>query len=206
MGMLGQRRRQYRSDRSGQDGGRQLSPPSYLGGKTGGHMSERAEFHLHGRELLAEPFHYTASGLNNIYLMNGVVVETTPYGDEVTIENLKGLHRAIGLHIVEKAKAMTGPELRFLRKQMNLTQAELARELRISDQTIANYEKGKTEIGPVDRFMRGYYLLSILPNETRVTVLKDALTRYRARKRRILPDIPRNNIVMNWNECAQNAA
>ena len=169
-------------------------------------MNERAEFRLHGRELLGEPFHYTASGLDSIYLLNGVTVETTPYGEALTIENLKGLHRAIGLHIIEKTGAMTGPELRFLRKQMSLTQAALANELRISDQTIANYEKGKTEIGPVDRFMRGFYLLSILPNETRITVLKEALRRHRKSQRRILPDIPRKNIVMNWNECAQKDA
>jgi transcriptional regulator with XRE-family HTH domain len=35
---------------------------------------------------------------------------------------------------------MCGPEFRFLRKQMGLTQTELAELFDVSDQTIANYE------------------------------------------------------------------
>src|SRR6516225_423619 len=105
----------------------------------GGQMSERAEFLLKGQELLAEPYHYRASGLDDIYLLNGVTFEETPYGPMVTIKKLNGLHRAIGLHIVEKAEPMTGAEFRFLRKQIGFTQAQLGKRLRVSDQTIANY-------------------------------------------------------------------
>jgi transcriptional regulator with XRE-family HTH domain len=101
---------------------------------------------------------------------------------------------------------MSGAELRFLRKQMDLTQADLGRELGITDQTIANYEKDKTDLGPVDRFMRGFYLLSILPNETRVNVLKKALSKFGTLKSRKLPDIPRKSIVQHWNECEQKRA
>ncbi|MGO8841602.1 MAG: helix-turn-helix domain-containing protein [Methyloceanibacter sp.] len=41
---------------------------------------------------------------------------------------------------------MRGVELRFLRKQLGMTQAALARKMRVSDQTIANYEKENTSI------------------------------------------------------------
>jgi DNA-binding transcriptional regulator YiaG len=125
-------------------------------------MSERAEFFFKGQGQLAEPYHYRASGLDDIYLLNGVVIEETPYGPMVTIKNLNGLHHAIGLHIVEKAEPMTGAEFRFLRKQLGLTQAQLGKRLRVSDQTIANYEKGHTGLGPADPLMRGFYLLSKL--------------------------------------------
>lgn len=66
------------------------------------------------------------------------------YGQLVSIQKLSGLHRAIGLRIIEKPEPMSGHELRFLRKQLGLTQAALAHKVQLCDQTIANYEKGVT--------------------------------------------------------------
>lgn len=78
-----------------------------------------ARFYIGGRPYLDEPYHLKGVGLPNIYLLNGVIFENDPdYGELITIENLEGLLRTIGLHIVEKCEPMTGAELRFLRKQM----------------------------------------------------------------------------------------
>jgi len=164
-------------------------------------MSKRAEFLMKGREMLAEPYHYSASGLDNIYLLNGVSVENTGYGPMVTINNMNGLHHAIGLHIIEKPEPMTGAEFRFLRKQMELTQEELAGIMRTSDQTIANYEKGKTlELGPADPYMRWTYLLHVIPEETRAEVLKSMAERLGGSEKGKLPDLPRRKIVQKWRE------
>ena len=92
-------------------------------------MSERTHFFIEGREFLAEPYHYVESGLDGVVLLNGVSETATDYGPMVHIENINGLHRAIGLHIVEKEEPMSGPEFRFLRKQMGLSQADLAKDL-----------------------------------------------------------------------------
>lgn len=166
----------------------------------GGQMSKRAEFLMKGQALLAEPYHYTASGLDNVYLLNGVTIDDTPYGPMVNIQNLNGLHHAIGLHIVENEGPMTGPEFRFLRKQLELTQAELAHAMRISDQTIANYEKGVTEPGPADPYIRFLYLLEIVPAETKVELLKIYAERKRSTEGAALPDIPRRKLVQKWQE------
>lgn len=166
-------------------------------------MSKRAAFFIKGQELLAEPYHYRASGLDDIYLLNGVVTEETPYGPMVTIKNLNGLHHAIGLHIVEKAEPMTGAEFRFLRKQLELTQAQLGKRLHVTDQTIANYEKGNTQLGPADPFMRGFYLLEILPEETRIEVLKAVNDRLAKQEDARLPEVPRRKIVQRWKECSR---
>jgi DNA-binding transcriptional regulator YiaG len=161
-------------------------------------MSERAEFWIKGREWLAEPFKYSASGLNNVFLLNGVTLERTPYGEMVNIENLNGLHHAIGLYIIEKKAPMTGAEFRFLRKQMELTQGELAAIMETTDQTVANYEKGKTaEFGPADRLMRLTYLLHVIPEETRADVLKQAAEHPGIGVSR-LPEVPRGKIVQKW--------
>jgi putative transcriptional regulator len=164
-------------------------------------MSERAEFRMSGRRLLAKPYKYTASGLDNIYLLNGVRIENTPYGPMVSIENIAGLHRAIGLQIIEKPEPMSGGEFRFLRKQMGLTQAELAAVMHTTDQTVANYEKGKTaELGPADPLMRLTYLLHVIPEETRADALKAAAERLGASARVKLAAVPRRKIVQKWQE------
>ena len=51
--------------------------------------------------------------------------------------------------------------MRFLRKLMDLTQAELAAWVGTNVQTVARWEKGRTEIsGPADRLMRLLFLAS----------------------------------------------
>jgi transcriptional regulator with XRE-family HTH domain len=168
--------------------------------------SERAEFFIERSEMLAKPYHYLASGLDNIFLLNGVTEKETDYGPMVHIENINGLHRAIGLHIVEKSEAMKGPEFRFLRKQMGLSQVELANHLGVTDQTIANYEKGKTGLGPADPFMRTRYLMHILPEQTRLEVIKEMTEAPVLKERKKLPDLPRRKIVEQWCEEPQMAA
>jgi putative transcriptional regulator len=162
-------------------------------------MSEKAEFWIKGRERLAEPFRYSASGLNDLFLLNGVTIESTSYGPIVNIDDLSGLHHAIGLYIIEKPEPMTGAEFRFLRKQMELTQSELASVMRTTDQTIANYEKGKTaDLGPAEPFMRLTYLLHVIPEETRAQVLKHMAERLGVKDQVKLPEAPRRKIVQKW--------
>ncbi|TWP39194.1 transcriptional regulator, partial [Xylella fastidiosa subsp. fastidiosa] len=37
-------------------------------------------------------YHYTESGLGNVWLRNGFTVHKTPYGDGIAIDNLPSLH------------------------------------------------------------------------------------------------------------------
>jgi DNA-binding transcriptional regulator YiaG len=65
------------------------------------------------------------------------------------------LHRAIGLFLVRNKKVFCGKELRFLRKEMDLTQSELGKLLGTSDQSVARWEKGTNKIGTAaDRLIR----------------------------------------------------
>jgi DNA-binding transcriptional regulator YiaG len=156
-------------------------------------MTERAEFRLKGRRRTAEPYRYLESGLDNVFLLNGFAIEKTTYGPVVTIDELNDLHCAIGLYIVHKPGPMTGAEFRFLRKQMELTQSQLAAIMNTTDQTIANYEKGKTaDFGPADPFIRLTYLVYVAPEDTRAGVLKQMRDHFE------LPDISRRRIVRQW--------
>ena len=97
-----------------------------------------------GQTPAPEPLHYTVSGLENVWLLNGFVVEETPYGRGVRIEDADGLHRELARAIVLDKAPMSGRELRFVRKLMGLSQNGLARLLGCSDQRIARWEKGHT--------------------------------------------------------------
>jgi DNA-binding XRE family transcriptional regulator len=113
------------------------------------------------------------------------------------VDNINGLHRAIGLHIIEKENPMSRPEFRFLRSQMGLSRAELAKDFGVSDQTIANYEKG-IPIGPADVLIRAWYLLSASRGDAVGAV--NPVLRPGPRKRKKLADVPRRRLVERWVE------
>ena len=170
-------------------------------------MSAKATFHIPGRHMAAESFHYTASGLGNIYLQSGFTFEDDPeYGRIVTIESEDDLLRAIGLHIFEESHELTGAEFRFLRKLMGLTQKELGSTLAISAQTVANYEKGATAIaGPARKFLRLLFAVHFLPDDARASVVK-SIAAPASLGRRALPARLRQRIARRWREPAPVAA
>ena len=169
-------------------------------------MKARAEFSVLQERLLATPYRYEACGLDYIFLLNGVTLQETPHGSMVTIKNVHGLHRAIGLHVVEKSTPLTGPEFRFLRKQIGLTRRTLATLMRTTVQTVATYESNKTKPGPADALMRMTYLLHVVPEATRADVLRPIIDQLGEGKHVKLPDGPRRKIVQLWREGNKAAA
>src|SRR5665213_898778 len=99
-------------------------------------------------------------GLDDVYLCSGY--EQVPNGDgtfDITVHDQDGLHRAIGEFLVREKKALSGKELRFLRRQMDVTQSELATLLGTTDQAVARWEKEQTRIsGVADTLLRVIYL------------------------------------------------
>jgi DNA-binding transcriptional regulator YiaG len=129
-------------------------------------MNQRHEFALTGRRRQPKPYHFKECGLPNVYLLNGVKIENDPdHGTLVTIDNLPELFMAIAFKLVAKPDRLSGREMRFLRKRMAMTQADLAKEMWVNEQTIANYEKGKTEGGPADRALRFLFLAHVVDGE-----------------------------------------
>ncbi len=103
--------------------------------------------------------HYTESGLDNVYLVNGYEVHQTPYGEGVSIHNMDGLHRLIGRWLVELPKPLTGAELRFLRTEMDLSQKHLGELMGSNEQAVKRWEKGRAKAIPglADRLVRVIY-------------------------------------------------
>lgn len=91
-------------------------------------------------------YHYTESGLDNVYIM-GVPIEVDDGGEStVTIASINQLHKVIALGIVNHEHGMNGAELRFIRTEMGLSQAQLAKIVHRDGQTIGRWERGEIEI------------------------------------------------------------
>ena len=100
---------------------------------------------------------YTGCGLRNVWLQNGYTVKQTPHGKAVAIQDVDGLHRVLALMITRKPR-MSGAEFRFLRKELDLSQAALAQMFGYDAQTIALWEKNKVRVPRLaDRMLRLIY-------------------------------------------------
>lgn len=96
-------------------------------------------------------YHYTESGLDNAYLVNGFDIED----DEVIIHDIIGLHNAIGMALVYKPGKLTGKEVRFIRNTLDLSQSRLGKLLGVTYQTILLWETGRQKITKgSDHFLR----------------------------------------------------
>lgn len=103
-------------------------------------------------------YHYTLSGLDNIYLSNGYTFKETPYGETVAIQDIKGLHKAIGLSIIESPNTLTAQEIKFLRKEMKCSQKAFADHLGMTEVAVRKWESGDNQInGSSDRLLRAIY-------------------------------------------------
>ena len=129
----------------------------------------------HAGETVVDPYHYTECGLDDIYLRSGYQRETTPYGDGVSVRHVDELHDAIGQFLVTARKELSGKEIRFLRKQMDLTQAELGLLIGVSDQQVARCEKEQSEMARSSDYLLRTIYLQHLKRETRVVELVEAL-------------------------------
>ena len=102
-------------------------------------------------------YHYTECGLRNVWLANGFAIRKTNYGEGVSIHDVDGLHRAIGRALANKPR-LTGSEIRFLRKEMSLSQRGLGELLGVADQSVALWEKKGRLPKTADRLLRLIYV------------------------------------------------
>ena len=102
-------------------------------------------------------YHYTESGLTNVWLANGYTVRKTKYGEGISIHDADGLHRAIAQALTNKPH-LTGTEVRFLRKELGLSQRGLGELLGVTDQAVALWEKKGRLPKTADRLLRLIYV------------------------------------------------
>ncbi|WP_417527520.1 helix-turn-helix domain-containing protein [Marinomonas shanghaiensis] len=91
-------------------------------------------------------YHYTECGLPNVYLKNGFTIEHIDGEDYTSIDDMNNLHVAIAQTIADSHTALRPAEFKFLRIELNLSQKMLGHRFGVSEQTIARYEKGQSDI------------------------------------------------------------
>lgn len=100
-------------------------------------------------------YRFQESGLKNVVLKNIEVVECSQCGDLPRIPRLNDLMRAIALALIVKPVELTGEDVRFLRKFLQLTADRFSRVLGVDPSTVSRWETGDQEIGQQsDRLIR----------------------------------------------------
>jgi|SRR5690554_2028022 len=126
-------------------------------------------------EMNEQRLHYTACGLDNIYLLDGFHVVEGKRGRSVRIEDQQGLHKAIGAFLIRQKRSLNGEELKFLRHELGLSQPALAHLLGESEQSVARREKRKqgwARPTPQERMLRFMFEERLGGNESLEEFLK----------------------------------
>lgn len=101
-------------------------------------------------------YHYSESGLDNIYLVNGYEITKNDNGEEeIFIHDIHGLHKTIGNLLVFKHGLLVGNEIKFIRATLDLSQKALGELMGLDYQSILGWEKNKTPISrTADRLLK----------------------------------------------------
>jgi DNA-binding transcriptional regulator YiaG len=127
-------------------------------------------FGLRDWEYNMATYRYDDCGLDNV-LIDGVQFVQDDSGDEVVcIPNINGLHQAIAHSILSRKTGMSGVELRFVRTEMGLTQAELAALVHREPLAVSRWEREESPIDSNAEALIRLYAIEKLKIETRASV------------------------------------
>ena len=142
-------------------------------------------------------YHYTACGLDNVWLSNGYIEKNTAYGKGVAVVCADELHAALGRDLVNKSGRLTGKELRFLRVQMGLSQAKFAALQGVTEQAVSLWERHGKVPKANDRLTRVYYLAHVAKD----TPLGEAVDRLKTVERLVHQKIVASTTVRKGWSC-----
>jgi len=120
--------------------------------------------------IKTKSYHYTESGLNNIYL-HGILQYQCPNCGEsgAEIPHVKDLHLLIGRDTICKGEFLSGDEVHFLRKELGLKSKDMAETLSLEKETYSRWENGKQKVSAtVDKYLRLIYILNASEKEGKV--------------------------------------
>jgi DNA-binding transcriptional regulator YiaG len=92
-------------------------------------------------------YRYKGCGLDNVYLQNGYAINTLRSGEEVvSIEDIEGLHCAIASAIVDSASALDARTFKYLRKELDMSQRQVAQMFDVDEQTVSLWERARNPV------------------------------------------------------------
>jgi DNA-binding transcriptional regulator YiaG len=101
-------------------------------------------------------YRYLGCGLDNVWLRNGYELSRTESGKEiVVISNKDGLHKAIAKGLCDIARPLSGKEFKFLRKELDMSQRQVAEMVAVEEQTVSLWERDQHAINrAAERLLR----------------------------------------------------
>ena len=100
----------------------------------------------------------TELGLDNFVLVGADQWDCACGEHVVEIPHIPELSKAIGKELLNKRGLLSGPEIRFLRKNMGLKGLELAKLMGVDNATLSRWEAGSQPISQTsDRLLRLIY-------------------------------------------------
>ena len=163
----------------------------------------RTEFHA----THDHPYHFLDCGLPNVHLV-GIRYFECQCGDKtVEIPAIKQLMALIARHIVMKRYALTGAEIRFLRKRLGQKAIDFSLRIKLQTSTLSRVENGKQSISEkADVYIRIYYAFAA-KDPVLLDALKDALDRVLAIRHKTKSTKPQKTIArIEQNQWALEAA
>lgn len=145
-------------------------------------------------------YHYTESGLDNVWLENGYTEKRTAYGQAVAVVDVQGLHEMLALRICQKNGRITGKELRFLRTLLALSQGGLGKMLDVTDQAVSIWERTGKVPKSSDAFVRMLVLAKLDGDQTVAQLLERITTVERIVNQRI---VARETTRKRWTSTAE---
>jgi DNA-binding transcriptional regulator YiaG len=118
-------------------------------------------------------FHYTACGLDNVWLESGFASKETKYGPAFAVQDADQLHKLLAIKLIDKPCRLAGQEFRFLRTQLGLSQESLAKLFDVSENAVSLWERKNTVPAAYDQWLR----MSLLAKFEGKTKLADAIQR-----------------------------
>ncbi len=105
--------------------------------------------------MLNTPYHYTESGLDNVYIYNMPVIKDVNGEEVIYIQKINLLHKAIAEGLIKKAGLLNGKEIRFLRSEMGYSQKQLSELLGKEAQACGRWEREEVTLDKtVDSLLR----------------------------------------------------
>jgi DNA-binding transcriptional regulator YiaG len=105
-----------------------------------------------------EMYQYRDCGLDNVWLSGGFERSDSPYGEVVFVRDMDGLHQCIAQCLVSKAGPLSGPEFRFLRTELDLSQSAMGLLCGRDERTVRSWESSEEGIcEPANTIVRFVY-------------------------------------------------
>ncbi len=144
--------------------------------------------------MMEKMYHYIDSGLPDIWLDGGVEFTETPDGPATAIQDIDGLHHLIAMGIIESVERtgrMTGPEFKFLRIELDMSQRATSQVVGVDANTIYRWEKGDVNVPTAAAKLLSMWYFETMTDERfkermeRIQQLDAAIVAHNAHERRL---------------------